>query len=167
MPARRKSNLLKFSRRTLRTGRGPKEDLASRLNRAAPPPSMLSDRAKKEWRKLMPAVMAIGTISRCDLRAFQLLCETLATAVEAAELIEKEGMTILAGSGGRKAHPAIKVLEGARRHAGSLLESFGLTPRGRQSVDVLPAGGPARDLESTYSRNPLLGGSAIRSKYFS
>jgi P27 family predicted phage terminase small subunit len=165
---RRRTNLAKLRTNTLRKGRGPKADMAARLFRAVPPPANMSERAKAEWKRLMPVVIALGTMSRCDLRAFQLLCETLATATEAAELVAKQGMTIPTGSGGRKAHPALRVLADARRHAGTQLESFGLTPKGRQSVDVLPANSPGRDLaDRFFRRDPLLGLQDSSKKYFS
>jgi P27 family predicted phage terminase small subunit len=165
--AKRKSNLSKQLRATHRADRQPKRDLAARLIRAAPPPRDMTDRAKREWRALMPAVLSIGTMSRADLRAFALLATTLAAEAEAREAVEHDGMTILAGSGGRKAHPALKSAEVARMQAMRLLESFGLTPRGRQIVDVLPQSF-ARDPAAEYfDGRPLLGGRAMsRSKYF-
>jgi P27 family predicted phage terminase small subunit len=165
---KRKSNLAKRLSGSARRDRLPKRDLAARLIRAVPPPRGMSDRAKLEWRALMPAVLAIGTMSKADLRAFALLATTLAAESEAREAIERDGMVVVGGSGGRKSHPALKAAETARMQAMRLLESFGLTPRGRQSVDVIPdsMGDRARDASDGFLAHPLLGGSAASRKYF-
>lgn len=138
MPARRRNSRARRLLGTTKRARPPKRDLAGRLTRAVEPPAHLNERQASEWRALMPAVVALGTISRADLRAFELLCVTLAAETEAREAIQRDGMTIEAGSGGKKAHPALKAAETARMQAKQLLESFGLTPKGRQSIDVLP-----------------------------
>jgi len=54
-------------------------------------------------------------------------------SLEAA--IRSEGLTIEAGSGGRKAHPALQTLTAARRQAQTLLSLFGLMPNGRRVWD--------------------------------
>jgi P27 family predicted phage terminase small subunit len=73
-----------------------------------------------------------------DLRSFQLLCETLAHERELRELLTKEGLLIPGADGNQKAHPALKALETCRAQAHRMLESFGLNPRSRQSVDIAP-----------------------------
>lgn len=106
------------------------------LKRAPPPPAHLSDRAAAEWRRLARVCVDLWTLTTADLRAFELLCNTLAMESEAREALAREGLTLAAGSGGRKAHPAVKVAESARNQAARLLADFGMTPRGRKSVDV-------------------------------
>src|SRR5579863_4648034 len=121
MPNRRKSNRAKWMLGTMRRDRGPKQDLSRRLARVLPPPKHLDERAATEWRAVMPAAVSLGTITRADLRAFELLVVTLATETEARDRLRREGMTIKAGSGGRKAHPALKAAETARMQAHRLL----------------------------------------------
>lgn len=138
MANRRKSNLAKAIRGTARHDRVPKKDHAARLSRAPTPPAGLSEAAAAEWRRLAPSAVSIGTLTLADLRAFELLCETLAAEREARSTLQREGMSTSTGDGGRKPHPAVRVAESARRDAARLLADFGLTPRGRQSVDTLP-----------------------------
>jgi len=145
MAAPRKSNLYKLIGGTTREDRRPKRDFAARLSRAPLPPARLSDRAAAEWRQLAPAVVALGTLTQADLRAFELLAVTLGTEMEAREVLQHEGMTVPTADGGRKPHPAVRVAETARAQAARLLADFGLTPRGRQSVDVAPPGGSQAD----------------------
>jgi P27 family predicted phage terminase small subunit len=138
MPAHRKSSTSKHVTRTTRRDRQPRRDFARRLNRAPVPPESLSQGAKAEWERLAPAAVGIGALTAADLRAFELLCVTLATEAEARAVIDREGLTIVAGTGGRKAHPAVRLAETARAQAAQLLTAFGLTPRGRQSIDPPP-----------------------------
>jgi P27 family predicted phage terminase small subunit len=149
MTAHRKSNLLKLMRGTAREDRKPKRDFARRLYRAPLPPSHLSARAASEWRGLARAAVSLGTLTGADLRAFELLAVTLATESEARDVLAREGLTVPTAGGGRKAHPGLRTAETARAQAATLLAAFGLTPRGRQSVDVLPPS-PAGDLSAKY-----------------
>ncbi|MGH8730051.1 MAG: P27 family phage terminase small subunit [Burkholderiales bacterium] len=43
-----------------------------------------------------------------------------------------------------KAHPALKALETCRAQAHRMLESFGLSPRSRQGVDIAPPAAKGR-----------------------
>jgi P27 family predicted phage terminase small subunit len=107
--------------------------------RAPRPPADLSEEARKHWSKLAPICMRLGVLGEADLVAFRLLTETLGTASAAEAAIKADGITVTAGSGGKKAHPALKMLETARNQATRMLIEFGLTPRARQAVG-LPAG---------------------------
>lgn len=107
---------------------------ASVLKETPVAPAHLSAGASKEWAALAPVAISLGTLRPADLRAFELLCDMLATATEAAEIMRKEGMTLSTGSGGTRAHPAASVMKEARGQAARLLAEFGLTPKGRNYV---------------------------------
>lgn len=124
---------IKAAQGTLRPGRETPATAADALTTAPPPPSHLSEAAKTEWKRLAPVVVNLGTLSRADLRGFELLCSILGTAADAEAVIKTEGMTF-ATSGGMRAHPACKLLETARAQAARLLEQFGLTPKARNYV---------------------------------
>lgn len=138
MPAHRTSNVTKLLRGTDRADRKPKRDFAVRLSRVPPPPAHLSERAQGEWKTVGKAAVGVGTLTQGDLRAFELLAVTLATEAEAREVIAAEGMTVSTGDGGRKPHPAVRMMETARAQASRLLADFGLTPKSRQSIDQAP-----------------------------
>lgn len=135
MPARL-ADRHKLLRGTLRPGRTRRKRVTGRLARCPPPPAHLGETAAAEWRRLAPQAHALGTLHGCDLRAFELLCEVLATEKRARETVERDGLTVPTADGGAKAHPAVKAMEAARNQAHRLLADFGLTPRGRQGVDV-------------------------------
>ena len=66
-------------------------DPAAPLAEASEPPARLSAGAAAEWRHLAPAATALGTLAEADLRAFELLAETLATEAEMRAVVEREG----------------------------------------------------------------------------
>ena len=137
MPARI-AERTKQLRGTSRPGRRIESAAPARLTRAPVASASLSDAAKAEWQRLVPCLIAAGTLTTSDLRALELLAETLATSAELAEIVRSEGTTVSAGSGGTKAHPALTGLAQARSLARTLLNDFGLTPRGRGAVDAAP-----------------------------
>lgn len=89
-------------------------------------PSGLSGGALKHWNDLMPVIFELGTARPADVPALVLLCEMRADLDALQDTIRKDGITTEAGSGGRKAHPALRSLEAARRQVLSLLDQFGL-----------------------------------------
>jgi P27 family predicted phage terminase small subunit len=149
MPNHRASARLKHTRGTLRLDRLPPEDPAARLKRAPVPPETLSEAGKAEWRRLAPVAVRLGTLTSADLRSFELLAATLATAADAEAIIAREGVTVQAASGNPKSHPACQVLATARGQAEKLLGAFGLHPRGRTGVPIAP---PSTDEEENFFR---------------
>lgn len=119
---------------TKRSGRAAPATAADALATLPPPPKHLSGPAAGEWARLAPIVSGLGTVSAADLRAFEMLCATLATASDAEATVREEGMTMPTGGGGVRSHPAVKVMETARGQAARLLEQFGLTPKARNYV---------------------------------
>lgn len=138
MPSRRK--LINGS---VRADRLPRPDNARRLDNVPRPPKHLSDLARAEWRKLAPVAHGLRTLTSADLRAFELLCETLASETQAPEAIAREGISAPTRDGGAKPHPGVKIMETARAQAHRLLDDFGLTPKGRQGVDTKPIRKPS------------------------
>jgi P27 family predicted phage terminase small subunit len=112
------------------------------LRESPPPPEGMSDRACIAWEAIAHELVELGVLTTADLTALALLCETQATASELEETIQKEGFTLSTGSGGKKAHPALKSLESTRNCAARLLAEFGLTPKSRKFVEKAPGPGP-------------------------
>ncbi|HDR9189141.1 TPA: phage terminase small subunit P27 family [Burkholderia cepacia] len=132
-----KSNAAKALSGTLRADRL-KGVAADQLTVAPPSPDGMSSRAAAEWDRVAPLVVSLGLLSASDLRALELLAETLATEAQLRETLDREGLTIATGTGGSKAHPALRALSDARAQASRLLDAFGLSPRGRQAIDAPP-----------------------------
>lgn len=125
-----------------------KSSAGARLARCPSAPAHLSERARLEWKQLAPIAHENGYLGRSDLRAFELLAEALATESEMRAVIAREGITVFGGSGGQKAHPALKAMETARNQATRLLIEFGMTPRSRGSVDPVPQETPRNPFQS-------------------
>ena len=107
-----------------------------------PPPEALSECACTFWKVLAAETVAMSVLTTADLTALALLCETQATASELEQTIREEGFTVSTGTGGKKAHPALKSLESTRNCAARLLAEFGLTPKSRKYVEKAPAADP-------------------------
>src|SRR6202171_232631 len=149
---RRLSNDQKHVRGTVRDDRKPKRTAMERLRTPPRAPRYLSDAAKAEGSVLARAPTEIGVLTLADLRALELLCEILATESELRVLLKTDGMTIAGAGNNSKSHPACKLLESTRNQAARMLGDFGLTPRGRQGVDVRP--GMKVNPFSVYGRDP-------------
>lgn len=146
MPNYRKPDARKRVAGTFRKDRSKAKPPAKSVIRIPEPPEHLSEAARAEWRALAPRVCELRIMTSADLRGFQMLCETLATASAAQAAIDRDGVAI--GEGGKvKSHPSLKTLEAARAGATRLLIEFGLTPRARGHVE--PAG-------EAPSNNPFL-----------
>ena len=112
-----------------------------RLATPPPPPAHLSPAAAEHWQGLAAVCCERGTLTAGDLPALGLLCETLADVGMARATIAAEGLTTPTGADGVKPHPAVRILEAARRDAARTLGDFGLTPRARAAVDPAPEAG--------------------------
>ncbi len=90
-------------------------------------PDDLSAGALKVWKNQAPGLVAAGRLTPETAENFKMLCRILSLAAAAAQAIEADGVTVQAGSGGKKSNPAAAVLFQAQRDAAKLLRDFGLT----------------------------------------
>jgi P27 family predicted phage terminase small subunit len=165
MSAHRKSAFRKALAGTTRRDRQPRKEISARLRTAPRPPKGLAAPVATEWKRLAPAVIGLGTLTGSDLHAFEMLAATLATVRLAEQTIAAEGLTVATADGGRKPHPAVRVMEAARGQAARLFTEFGLTPKARQSLDIRPPApalpaliddDPAGSLDDYLASNPDL-----------
>jgi P27 family predicted phage terminase small subunit len=145
----RQADSVKATRGTIRPDRAARRDPTARLVAAPRSPAGLSPAAARAWRSLARELVAAGVLSAMDLPMLRLLAEALATEREMGAVLAAEGLTIAAGSGGRKAHPALRAGADARTTAIRLLEAFGMSPASRQRVDQAP---PAREADGPWAR---------------
>ena len=95
-----------------------------RLIEPPPPPAGMSEAAAAEWRELARPYAETFKLEAADLPLLRMLAEALADERQARRTIEAEGLTIAAGSGGRKGNPALRQAEAARALAVRLLLAF-------------------------------------------
>jgi P27 family predicted phage terminase small subunit len=121
-----------------------RRDPTARLAATPRPPAGLSSGARAIWRTLARDLVAAGLLTTLDLPLLRLLVEAIEVERTMAALLVAEGLTIAAGSGGRKAHPAIRAGAGARATVIRLADAFGMSPTARQRVEMAPPGRNAR-----------------------
>ena len=111
-------------------------------------PVNVSSAAAAVWAELAPLALAMGTLTRSDVRAFATLCELQATLQHASAQKSLEGFAMFAlvedGATGAVTvvvHAAIKVEQAAAAAVRPFYELFGLTPvaRARIAVPAAPA----------------------------
>ena len=124
------------------------------------PPTWLLKEAKKEWKKLAPALIAMGVLTEMDLDAFAALCQNYAYYVEIDKKITEmgkktEGVYVLqqAESGYLSPHPYLSLRTKYYETWRKSLSDFGLTPATRSRIVMSKAGGgDADDIEGLLTK---------------
>lgn len=144
MANHRRNDATKAALGTFRPGRAGSQ-AGKRLVQTPPAPAGLSPTARAHWETLAAICCERGVLTGGDLPALGLLAGTLADIDTARATIAAEGLTTATGADGMKPHPAIRVLESARRDAARMLGDFGLNPRARAAVNPAPEQGGTTD----------------------
>ncbi len=114
-----------------------------------PAPKDLSKTAKATWEVVTEQLLAAGLVSRIDLHALRLLCESMDLYLIATQEIRKHGVTILqemtSGAQKRVVNPAIRVRSDAWRQVVILLKQFGMSPAARTGLRTGEAGNDTDD----------------------
>jgi P27 family predicted phage terminase small subunit len=100
-------------------------------------PSGLSPVASAEWDMLIVELTEMGAISQVDRAAVEMAARYAGYFAEAAEDVQKHGLTV-ATKTGAKANPSIRTRDDAARIRKTYLESLGLTPASRSRVSTAP-----------------------------
>lgn len=120
-----------------RTGRNPSETLPKC-------PGDLSDVAKKFWKTHAKSLHDKGYLSPGDVPAFVRLCSTWSQLGKIDGILDREGLTVTAGSGGMRAHPAAALRTSTEKTFLALACQFGMSPNSRQRVPKAEESKPAR-----------------------
>jgi phage terminase small subunit len=92
-------------------------------------PFGLSQSALTYWKRYAKDCVHAETLTNENAMQFALLCELLAAIRAASVEIQREGATITAASGAKRANPAINSLISLQKTAAPLLREFGLASR--------------------------------------
>lgn len=130
----RTSHQLKAIRGTARADRAPKSTGGERLTEAPLPPAGMSELAAAEWRQLADVLVRSGMLVESDLRALELLAETLATEAQLREILRGRSLMMESDKG----HPAFRMQLTTRTLAARLFDQFGMTPKAREGVSAQP-----------------------------
>src|SRR5579864_2345692 len=112
------------------------------------PPEMpkgLSKGARREFKRIVPMLEAIGVLSEVDGRALAAYCDAAAMVEQATKEIAKHGLTfeecfedkhgnVIIGS--IKANPAVGIKFTAMKVMKTFLIEFGLTPASRRNLKI-------------------------------
>jgi P27 family predicted phage terminase small subunit len=107
-------------------------------------PAHLDQRAREEWRKLIPILKRMRVLSEADGMTLANLCQTYSTLVRAQEKLNEMGILYKAPSGYIMQSPLLSVVNQCVDTITKLSREFGLTPasRSRLSARDEPAADP-------------------------
>ena len=91
-------------------------------------PAWLMPEAKKEWKRLAPALMAMGILTDHDLEAFAGYCQAYARWREAEEFLSQHGTIFKTPSGYVQQVPQVSIAMQNLKIMQSFCAEFGLTP---------------------------------------
>lgn len=124
-------------------------DRKSRINLNEPrpvdippePPSWLSRWAVEEWRRLVPDLIAMGTVKRVDATALAAYCEAVSRLRTASVLVAESGPLLIGDDGLVRKNPAVAQARDASYEVRMWAREFGLTPSARSPlrIEVAPA----------------------------
>lgn len=97
-------------------------------------PNWLEPEAKKEWKRLAPALEAMGILTTVDITAFAGYCQAYARWKEAEEFISKHGSIFQTPSGYVQQVPQVSIAQQNLKIMQSFCSEFGLTPATRSRI---------------------------------
>ena len=147
---RPKSMALSALEGTLRLDRLP----VARATVASPPasgrcPRDLPKCARPFWRRLAPALVEAGLLTKLDLLALREMCLALGHAAEADADIEKRGI-LINGDRGAVKNPSIQLSRDYWQRAWAIAKRFGMTPQDRAALSFPAPPTPASPFPPGY-----------------
>lgn len=97
-------------------------------------PNYLLPEARKEWRRLAPALISMGVLTVADAVPFAAYCTAYARWREAEDMITKHGSIYKDPKGYPRANPYVAIAAHHLREMKSLAAEFGLTPANRTAM---------------------------------
>ena len=97
-------------------------------------PNYLLPEAKKEWRRLAPALIDMGVLTIADAVPFAAYCTAFARWREAEDFITKHGSIYKDPRGFARPNPYVAIAAHQLREIKSLAAEFGLTPANRTAI---------------------------------
>lgn len=96
------------------------------VTKAPAAPAWLSPEAKREWKRVLPILIARRILTTADLGSLESYCTSIGAMREAQRLLNEEGL-VLDG----KRHPAFGIMNAAQTTARLAAAELGLTPVSR------------------------------------
>jgi P27 family predicted phage terminase small subunit len=97
-------------------------------------PNYLLPEAKKEWRRLAPALISMGVLTIADMVPFAAYCTAFARWREAEDAVSKHGALYKDSNGNPRPNPYVAMAAHHLREIKSFAAEFGLTPANRTAI---------------------------------
>lgn len=105
--------------------------LPGALDKAPPMPSWLPEFAKKEWARVVPALVKARSLASHELSTVESYCLSVARIRECEAVIQKDGLTYVSPTGETKRRPETTLLKESIEAARRLAAECGITPASR------------------------------------
>ena len=97
-------------------------------------PRFLDAEAKREWRRVVKELAAVGLISTVDRAALAAYCMAWSRWVKAEKSLEREELVLTTDKGYSYPNPLIGIANGALDQMKRFMVEFGMTPSSRTKV---------------------------------
>ena len=99
-------------------------------------PDWLLPMAQEEWKRIAPALDAMGVLTEADVTAFEGYCQAYARWREAEDFITQHGSIFKTPSGYVQQVPQVSIAQQNLKIMQSFCTEFGLTPASRSRIAV-------------------------------
>ena len=106
----------------------------------------LDDRAKEEWKTLVPILKRMKVLSEADGIMLGNLCQAYSLLVKSQAKLQESGPLFKAPSGYPMANPLIAIINGCQETITKISREFGLTPASRTRIQVAAKENAADDV---------------------
>jgi len=129
-----------------------------KLNRTEPKPrpvapkcpTWLAAEAKREWKRIAPALERLGLLTEIDGVALAGYCQSYARWRQCQEVLAKDGLTFSTESGYVSPRPEVAIGNRALIEIRAFCAQFGLTPSARARMQLIEAGGNYDEEDSPF-----------------
>lgn len=98
----------------------------------------MDERAKQEWRRLVPILKRMRVLTEADALMLANLCQAVSTMVQAQKILNEKGFLYKAPSGYVMQSPLLSVVNQSIQTITTIAREFGLTPAARTRLVVNP-----------------------------
>ena len=113
-------------------------------------PTWLAAEAKREWKRIAPALERLGLLTEIDGVALAGYCQSYARWRQCQEVLAKDGLTFKTESGYTAARPEVAIGNRALIEVRAFCVQFGLTPSARARMQLYEAGGDYDEEDSPF-----------------
>lgn len=125
-------------------------------------PSQLGAAGRAEWKRVGKSLLQLGLVSDLDRAALVGYCMAWERALDAQEILKREGLTIETSNGNVIQHPALGIYNRAMHQLREFAVEFGMTPAARRRVDAVPLSPSAREQEPESAEAFLFGAPSLK-----